>query len=123
MNKTTFILPLPIEIQFEIFKYEHVIKFKPALKNINSTILNELKNVCFICKCAFNTFLKTNCTEYYVYDQYSFALQHYTHKQLEDLNYHTDNNRKIIIWYRTLSLRPTDIKMKYVISNKIIQLL
>lgn len=34
MNKSVFTLPLPIELQFKIFKYEHVSMFKKCLNQL-----------------------------------------------------------------------------------------
>lgn len=54
MTKTTFIFPLPIEIQYVIFKYEHVVKYKNVLSELKNKILGRHlfalnnKKICYL---------------------------------------------------------------------------
>ena len=84
--KSIFILPLPIEIQILIFKHEHILKFQ--------SVLNDIKNVCYICKCTIDE--NVPCFEIYianllVYIYYS----HWSHKSLENYEYDRDIVKKV----------------------------
>lgn len=112
MYKSIFILPLPIEIQFKVFKYEHISLFK--------SISNDIENVCYVCKCVINPSdcFVIPCIEIYIGGLLIVSYyRHWSHRELECFKYDKDIIKKL--WNEFDLLRTShEINIKFPNTNK-----
>ncbi len=106
-HKSIFFLPLPIEIQFLIFKYEHNLKFKSTLK--------ELKQVCYVCKCKIID--KYNpCFEIYIGNL--LAITYHKCWLYKDHKYDRDIIKKVCNEFN-IAIQFHQVKIKFVKSGRV----
>ena len=110
MYKSIFILPLPIEIQYVIFKHEHIFKFK--------SVLNDLKSVCYVCKCKYSIEknLRVPCFQIFIGNiLFLTYYNHWKHKDLEKLKYDENIIKKVCNEHNLLYHQ---VKIRYMQTNK-----
>lgn len=108
-----FTLPLPIELQFLIFKYEHAFNYKSTL--------NAIQTVCCVCKCVINQTESSPCFGVYVGNLLVVTYhKHWLQKELDCIKYDQDIIKKVC---NTLNINSVisfhEVKIKFIKSNKI----